>query len=217
MIYILIGGVGSGKSISMCREISMRKNICFANFRVKYKNWRFIDEKDMIVPEHSKTGKISGYEVNWSFFDDAKAKYGKYDIFLDEMHDIFSSRRSVSNRNIAISRWLSQIRKLLGNTKNNHLYTATQTLKKVDVNIRDLCHFVVEHSGIEIPMSKLKGKKEYNPKWKTALIIKRTTYGSGKSNDGVDSYLTNSNVIAKDWFIGNQYFNKYDSFEIINR
>lgn len=217
MIYILIGGIGSGKSLSMCREISLRKNICYANFRVKYRNTRLITQDDMIIPELSKTGKISGYSVNWGFFDKIAAKHKNFDLFIDEFHDIMNSRRSVSNKNIALSSWLAQVRKILGNMKDHHLFVATQTLRKVDVNIQDLCHFVVAHDSREIDMNLLKPFAEYDPKFKKALIVRRTIYGSGKANDGVYSYMHGINVIYQDSFIGNQYFNKYDSYEIINR
>jgi hypothetical protein len=217
MIYILIGGVGSGKSLSMCREISTRNNLCFANFRVNYPNARIIKESDIIIAKKNTRDKIIGYDVNWSFFDTLKENGVVFDIFLDEFHDLMSSRRSMSNRNLAISQWMAQIRKILGNTKHNHLFIATQTLKKVDVNIRDLCHFVVEHESRELSMELLKGMPEYNKNHKNALMVKRTIYGSGCLNDGVESYLHNVNILDIDGFIGNEYYNKYDSFEIINK
>jgi len=130
MIIILLGGIGSGKSLSAVKEIIDTNQYALTNFNLMgIKNFHRIKFADIIKKEKK------GLKVNWEFWEDVRRKHKNYSIYLDEIHNIIHSRRAMSKTNILMSKWVSQIRKILSDSPNNHLYLISQTMRKIDVDL----------------------------------------------------------------------------------
>lgn len=99
----------------------------------------------------------------------------------------------MTKRNILLSKWISQIRKILSDSPVNHCCIITQKINKLDKNWRDLLHVIVECK-----------KAEYNKK----------VYILQKYYEGEDGYINNK-CKAKKYFLGNPYFRYYDSYDMV--
>lgn len=188
MIIALIGNIGEGKSVSMIKEIVTRKNFVLTNFHIKYSHHRLRYTDFFIMDEDNR---IIG--VNWQFWDDMRKKHKDFSIFLDEVPSIVHSRASMTKRNIYLSHWISQVRKILSDSPNSHLYIVSQTPRKIDVNWRELCHIVIKCKKIT------QGKNVY---------ILQTFY------DGFDSYEMGVNQ-GKKYFLANPFFKYYNTNELV--
>ena len=62
------------------------------------------------------------------------------DIYIDELQEFASSRRSISKANQTASQWASQIRKVLGYDELNNLTLITQRPMSCDITFRELAH-----------------------------------------------------------------------------
>ena len=92
-----------------------------------------------------------------------------------------------------MSKWVSQIRKILSDHPTNHLYIISQTASKIDKDFRDLAQVVVTCRKKQI------GKRVY---------IKQRFY------DGMHAYEFGKSRASK-LFFGNKYFKYYDSTELV--
>jgi len=138
MIRIILGGVGSGKSTFACRYILKSKNFCYGNFTVKHcDHYQRLRISDVLM-----TGEDGKLGVNWQFWQDAIKKHGKINIILDEIHNIMHSRTSMSKRNICLTQFVAQIRKITSSSEDSDLVLISQELGRVDVAVRDLAHEV---------------------------------------------------------------------------
>lgn len=191
MIIVYVGGIGSGKSLSAVKSIVDSERFCFTNFSLKNtKNYHRLKFSDILVFDDKK--KACG--VNWEFWNKARKNHKHFSIFLDEIHNVVSSRRSSSRINIFMSRWVSQIRKVLSDSPSHHLVLITQRFYKLDVDFRDLCHVVISCRAFKTK----KGK----------LIVKQQFY------DGDTNYF-NGIRSGSCAFVGNKYFKYYRSLEMI--
>lgn len=143
MIISIIGGIGSGKTLSAVKEIIDYQNFPITNFRLKTINYHRLKYPDII---ETKDKKLT---VNWKFWESIRKNHNFYSIFLDEAHNIINARTSMSKNNIILSRWISQIRKILSDHPRNHIYIITQKPRKIDVNFRDLTQVVIECEKLE--------------------------------------------------------------------
>ena len=189
----MIGGIGSGKSLSVVRRVvESGDNYPLTNFRLKKIKYHRLKLSDIIK---TKDGKSA---VNWDFWEKVRTTHKAYSIYLDEAHNIIGSRSSMSKQNQLMSRWISQIRKILSDSKDNHIYVITQKPRRIDVNFRELAQVVIECQKIT------KGKDVY--------IIQRFY-------NGFDDYeLAKSGLkkaSAKSFFKGNKYFKYYDTGEMV--
>lgn len=229
MIIVLSGGVGSGKSISAVRYAMDSDNV-LANFSLKHhpKFTRLKREHIILenksVPEGCRKPVVEK-KVNWDFW----RQHQNSDVFLDEIHNIMNSRTAMSKTNILMSEWLSQVRKLWGSSgdinmlkylrkmpnksfnkyfpyilhRSRNLWFVTQRPRKVDINVRDLCHVFIQCSKIEIIKD---GQKH-------VVIINDVWLGT----DNIDA-IEMCEMGAKPkrcMFYANNYFKNYDSYEII--
>lgn len=99
----------------------------------------------------------------------------------------------MTKTNILMSRWISQIRKILQDNPKNHIYLISQTMRKIDVDFRELAQLIAVC-------------RKYQIKEKT--YIKRTWYA------GINGYMTGKKL-RTDAFLGNPYFKNYTTEEII--
>ena len=203
MIIIYLGGIGSGKTLSVIKEIVDNMQKVYINFRLKnIKNCHRIKIADIINLPNTRIQMIGDKEyktkvpasVNWDFWENVRETNKSYSIVIDEIHNVIHSRRSMSRTNILMSKWVSQIRKILSDHPYNHLYIISQTISKIDKDFRDLAQIIVECKKFE------KNKNIY---------IKQTYYS------GMTSYQYGFKAVSK-VFKGNPYFRYYDSTELIN-
>lgn len=119
----------------------------------------------------------------------AKQKQGLYNcvVVLDEMHIFLDSRRSVSKKNLISSYFITQTRK-----QKVKLIGTTQHRHQLDKRVRDNTDAFIDCEKVEIP---------YTFDGEDILIVY--------------NYINTRNRNSMDRFIGNKYFNLYDTEEII--
>jgi len=215
MIKIIVGGIGSGKTLSVVKDVLMRKQPIFTNFqlfniehtRLRYQHLFVMDDEDK---------RILG--LNYDFW---KSQKGGFDIILDEFHNLMASRRSMSKRNIYLSDWLSQIRKILGESERNNLYLLTQKLRRIDINSRDLAHEVVlcrKQVYADVIIDTMVYNRDEDcyvtRKLPLTLIYKYYFAGCDEMNNfelfGKASYYKISR------FVANIYYKFYDSYAMVD-
>ena len=190
MIILILGGVGQGKTLSAIKEIIDSNQYVLTNFKLlNMKNYHRIKVSDII----NKAEKTKDYSVNWKFWDSIRKEHKSYSIVLDEISNIIHSRRATSKINVLMSKWVSQIRKILSDHPDNHLYLISQTLRKIDVDFRELAQMVISCQKKEV------GKKVY---------IRQKYY------DGIGDYEFNFQRAVK-IFLANQYFKYYKTTELV--
>lgn len=191
MIIAIVGGVGSGKTLSTVKNIVQFKGKEFTNFNLKGGiEYQRIKKTDLLRWDE-KTKRYLG--VNWKFWDDVRKKYKKFSIFFDEVDNMISARASMTKENRLMTQWISQIRKILSDDPDNHIYIITQTPRKIDINWRELTHIVIHCQKVEIK----------DKVW----IIQRYYEGF----DGFEA----KRCISKRYFLGNPYFKYYNTHEMV--
>lgn len=199
MIIIFVGGIGSGKTLSIIKELVERSKYsrAFVNFSTRnIPNTERIRLDWIVGKTQVEKGKklVEKKTVNWEFWNALKNEKKRFSIYLDEVHNILDSRRSASTYSVLISHWLSQIRKVLEQSERDHLYVITQKINRVDIRIRDLAHWIIECEKV------IHDEK---------VIILRRYYR------GIEAYMRNE-CARTTYFIGNPYFKYYDSYELVD-
>jgi len=172
MIILFIGGMGSGKTLSMVREAY--------NYHIQ--GFKILTNMKLNFP-HTL---ISSKDIQ----NFAKERKNLYDtvILIDELHIFLDSRRSISKKNLVGTYFITQTRKqkvkLLGTTQHRH---------QLDRRVRDNVSIYVDCEKIELPINDKEGNKQL-------LIV---------------NHINTRSKYEKINFIGNPYFNKYDTEEII--
>jgi len=228
MIIVISGGIGSGKSLTAVKHAveESKHNKVLTNFTLKnIKNYYRLKKDDVLLT--TTDGKKTTTQVNWEFWENTR----NVDIFLDELHNLINSRRAMSKENIAYSEWIAQIRKIWGEqgdqnhldtlkkmnnnlfhkvvdrfiAKSNNIYLITQKVRKIDINFRELCHVYIQcHKQI----IKRNGKK---------YVLIFNNYWFGDDNCDAIEYAQMGVKPKKTFFMGNDYFNNYDSYELVSR
>lgn len=213
MIFFIIGGIGSGKTITAVKEIvdNQHKNFPITNFKLKNINYHRLKVSD-IVQMNYETKK---YEINWKFWEDIRAKHKNFSIYLDEAGYLASSRSSMTGYNKQMIIWVSQVRKILADSENNHLYIISQRFNSVDIGFRELSHAIV-----------LCTKLKLCPKCETMADLctcKKKDFQIWIVNYMFDNILVSDLDITAETlaearkipFCANPYFNYYESAEIV--
>lgn len=228
MIICICGGVGTGKSITAIHYLfsACKADGILTNFNVKNnKNVYRLKREDVIqeqstIPEGCKK-PVTKKSVNWDFW----AEHRNCDVFLDEVHNLISSRNSMSTSNRVFSEWVSQIRKVwsqsgdtnlietikrLDNTifnkiwtealsRSRNLYYISQTERKTDINFRELTQVLIRCRKIIID---------------NKTIIINYIWFAGDYGDAFEAELLGIKPKIH-VFLADKYFSKYDSYEII--
>lgn len=196
MIINIIGGLGSGKTLTAVKSSiedfdNKIKIFCNFNIEIPHEKISFQELKDNDI----RTEEGKQYWLN---------KFSGIDlaIYIDEATNWLDARTSMSKNNQIVTAWLSQIRKMLGSSETSHLYLISQLKKQLDVRSRDLTHITIRCG------KKIKGKFKFKEKGK--LIIQDKIIITNIF------YLHEMNKVIKTNFIGNPYFNYFDTHEIIN-
>jgi len=193
MIVIILGGTGSGKTLSTVKEIieaARYDSFPITNFELKKTKHHRLKHKDLLNFDDKKRP----VSVNWKFWDNIQDKHKHFSIYLDEAHKIINARASMSKRNVFMSDWCSEVRKILGDNPNDHLYIISQTWRKIDVNFRELCHMVIKCSKLVIG--------------EHIEVIQR--YYEGETFNPMRPDLMRFIRPTKKHFKGNDYFSFYD-------
>jgi hypothetical protein len=214
MIIFLVGDIGSGKSLSAVKEIFERRNYFHANFKLHGITYNRMKWEQLIVQGEKKTDT----RVNFEYWKE-QTKKGSFDIYLDEFHNLMSSRRAVSKKNVLLSDWLSQIRKILGQSELFNLYLLTQKLRRIDVNSRDLaqCCILCQKQiikNIKIPTLVRRKNKLVKEKIPLCLIYKYWFHNAEQLQAYELWGSTKPFKVTR--FIGNDYYKYYDSYEIVD-
>jgi hypothetical protein len=213
MIIIITGGIGSGKTLTAVKEILSRKNEVFTNFKLKNIKYTRLKQNHLF---HKKKGK---HKLNFDFWR-SQTKKRNFDIYLDEFHNLMGSRRSMSKKNVLLSDWLSQIRKILGESEKNNLYLITQKLRRIDVNSRDLAHMAIkcEKQLIEevpIPTEVINNKGKIETKQLPLCLIYLHYFEDSDALNAYENYGVNTCQYTIR-FIANWFYKYYDSYELID-
>lgn len=224
MIKLIIGGIGSGKTLSAVREIAHRRNNVYVSFPVKLKNTIRLKTDHIIKTEitgYKKDGTANKKQtVNWDYWN--KVKHDQFDIMIDEVHNILHSRRSMTRWNTLFSMWLAQIRKLLGDSEKNHLYLISQKAERIDVSARDLAGEIIYLE--KITLSQVLNTKVYDSRAKRythkllnkTLILKRVFTGV-YCLEKFNAFLMGQDTTDyESYFVANPYYKFYDSYELVN-
>lgn len=226
MIIAIIGGVGSGKSLSGVKFMLERDTPLFTNFNIRNKpNIKRLRHDHIfkeIVLEISGRGKEKkGLTLNWDFWKSQLQENDGFDICIDEMHNLFNSRRSMSKENILLMQFVAQIRKILSGNENNHFTVISQRLERIDVSLRDLvgcviyCQKYIDKSTL-IDTYIYKNNKKYLKQLPKVYIIQYIFKGT-YSVDNYQSFLMGGKTYDyRTRFVGNPYFQYYDSYDLID-
>ena len=180
MILAFIGGIGSGKTLSMVRFMH-EKYKCgrhiFTNFGIKFKGPENVTMLDMAFFSNYQK---SGFNVIDSV------------VAIDEAHVFIDSRNAMSRKNKLFSKFVTQSRK-----RSVDLIYTTQD-KNPDMFL---------HSGqVELRLRKL-----------TDYIIFCQCLHKGSQVYIINSYCDSYGIkLKKSVFLGNDYFDCYDTNEIID-
>ena len=226
MIVAIIGGIGSGKSLSGVKFMLERDCPLFTNFRLRQKKnikrlrYDHIFKETLIEPDSkSKKTKLS---LNWDFWTGQTKKHDGFDICIDEIHNIFNARRAMSKENVLLQQWVAQIRKILSGNERNHFIIISQRLERIDVSLRDLvgsviyCQKVQDHNTL-IPTYVYIGKTrtlKYLPKTYIIQFMFKGTYAV----DNYQNYVMNGSKTYnyRTRFVANKYYEYFDSYELID-
>jgi len=216
MIFAILGGVGSGKSVTATKKVVDATKTCFVNFNVDVSRR---DSRPVIrikkehiiktnVVGHKRDGTpIKELEINWKFWNESLHKFKEYHIFLDELHNIAHSRQSMTKWNTLFSMWISQIRKVLGDSESTHIYLISQKLYRIDVAFRDLLHGIIY-------CEKYVDESQYLP---TRLIETKFDVEKGETVEYVvDRYIPVVHIILY-YFLKGDIESKFNYFEIRGR
>lgn len=217
MIFAIIGGVGSGKSVSAIKKIMSYKNKCFINFNSQAPN-SFRLKKEHIVLEEDN-GKKKEYRINWEFWNKARDKHGNFHLFLDEVHNLFHSRMSGSKWNIMGTMWIAQIRKVLGDSEKTHIFLISQRLSRIDVAFRDLLHGIIFCQKIKDEskqyLTKIWEKGKLKSKTLPAIYVLQYYFIGDTCVEDFQNFMFNNtkSYHHRSYFLANPYFQFYNSYE----
>jgi len=194
-IIIFVGGIGSGKSVSVIKELVERSEYseAFVNFKTKKIPGVSRIKMDWIIGSKEVDGKKKK-TVNYAHWNQLRQDKRRYSIYLDEVHNILHSRMSMSKQNILMSMWLSQVRKIFGEGEKDHLYVISQKLRRIDISLRDLAHWIIECEKLDTP---------------DGIRIMKTYY------QGVEDYEMGA-ITARKIYDPRPFFKYYDSYELLD-
>jgi hypothetical protein len=221
MIRIVLGLPGSGKTLTAVKMIMNNPEHCLTNFHVRRDRLERIKVNDIIKYEENKRGDLKPAGVNWDHWRKLIKQHGNFTIYLDELHNILHSRESSGKRNILMTKWISQIRKVTGESESSDLICMSQEMERVDVALRDLAYHVIHCQKLTFPRSVptvvyVKGKRMVRDIPKMAII---NTHFNGPN--AVRRYYLWRETGKKSYdyrsrFIGNNYCQYYDSYELVD-
>lgn len=158
MIHLYLGKLGSGKTLHCVRNMYETAQIIetYSNIKTKKIKNNHIISPEMIVKreivDHKKkrdgtTEPVYKMKLNTEFWQQLADK--PLNVILDEVHSVFSSRRSMSKMNVLMSDWLALLRRVLGSREGyyGNLIMISQLNRRIDVIGREMASSIVYHIG----------------------------------------------------------------------
>lgn len=157
IITLILGNVGSGKTASMVRMMKKNQHKNFiTNINVKGKDFKHCIKlkAEMILKRTYIRTKTTGedvhkLELNTEFWKELILKYKTMNVVIDEAHQFFNPRRSMSKINIIMTDFLSLLRRVLGSVDGNGtLYLVTQLSRRLDIISKEMStdiQFCIHH------------------------------------------------------------------------
>ena len=215
MIIVLVGNIGTGKTVALMRQIIIRGNafktaltrgatklpykaiVNFNTLNIPYaQRIRATDIiKERVIETTMPNGKVTyktKHVVNWEYWEDLRDNY-HFDVFLDELNTTINSRDAMSITNKLFSKWLFQIRKILGSSELNNIYIVTQHINQIDINFVRMAHIIMECKKIPV---------------NDEIIISLKHYADENAYQCGESYATKV-------FFADSYFKFYDSYRLV--
>lgn len=122
-ITIYRGGIGSGKTVSLVRDLyPLRKTQILTNMTL---NKKIFKNAKMLTLDDIKNYK------NW--------EYKNITVVFDEIHTLMDSRKSGTNFNTMFSYWFLQSRK-----KGVEIRGTTQFLNQLELRVRNIIDYLIE-------------------------------------------------------------------------
>lgn len=191
MIVLIVGGLGSGKTITAVREIIKNNIYAYTNIVLKnYKPWHRLMYKDILVYDEKKRA----IGVNWDFWENVIKERKDFSIIIDELHNIIHSRTFMKKENIYMAQFVSQVRKVLYDKPNNHLMLISQDAHKVEIDVRELASIIIKCE---------------------CKLVKGETIIINKYFEGLENYENGISVDPDRWFNGNPYFKYFDTIQFL--
>jgi hypothetical protein len=160
-------------------------------------------------------------EVNWEFWQKQLDANQNFNIYIDELHNVLDSRMSMSTSSVKTTHWISQIRKIMGQSEKADFLVVSQGLDKIDKRVYGLAHEIIyckKQQKPEMIMTKcLQNGRIINKLCPLTHII--TYYFRGE--DCVPKYLYfkeagQRTYDAHKFYFANPYFKYYDSYQIVD-
>lgn len=220
MIKLVIGGIGSGKTISVVKEVIDRDKVCFTNFAVDSPNVIRLQEdhiiKRTIIKEKKDGTPVYKYEVNWDFWNDFIKENNSFDIYIDEAHSVANARRSISKWNIFFNYWISQIRKILSGNDRNHLYMISQRITGIDSVARELAGEIIYVYKVVYPQLQPTKLPDGSVQMLPKTFIFKVYFTGMFALESLSSYFSGEkSYSAKNYFLANYYYQFYDTFAVV--
>jgi len=137
MIRIVLGNIGSGKTLHMVREIVLNKigRTYYTNIAIPKCKHVIPLKPEMIIKvnEDAKTKKEK-YEVNQEFWENVVNEGQRISVCLDEAHILLNPRRAMSSINVVMTDWLALLRRVIGANSQTYgeLCLITQLSRRLD-------------------------------------------------------------------------------------
>lgn len=209
-IIIIVGGIGSGKTLLAVRHMKERQKPCYANFSVK------LPDVTRLRWDHLFTLDDKGKPeaINWDFW--RQVQLSGIDVYGDEWHNVQNSRRSMSKQSILMNNLNSQLRKILGSDNHNNFYVITQRPEAIDLHLRYLAQWwwlprkqAFRHHQVPTQVIDTKtGKLVY--KMLPAMRIWHEAY---RSQNDLELGI---NKVVYPPFIANDYYRYYDTHCLVD-
>jgi len=155
MIKLIFGNVGSGKTASVVRSMKYNNHkTIITNIDVKGKDFKHVKKltSDMIVKKELIRTKRTGepiYELslNVEFWKNLISKEKQVDIIIDEAHNLFNPRRSMSKVNQITTDFVALLRRVLGSVdeSDGELVLITQLDRRLDVITKEMATNIQYH------------------------------------------------------------------------
>jgi hypothetical protein len=217
----LIGNVGSGKTLSAVAMMRRRQCLAFSNINASFPFITRLRIEHIITKKKDAEGKKK-YMVNWEFWREQLKEHKSFDIYIDELHNIAHARTAMSSWNVCLTRWIAQIRKILGTNEKRDIILISQRLGRIDIAFRELLHEVI-----------------YCRKFKLKREVETSVYENGKivkrmlpeirimqyhfvGEDCIERYeafragLAKKSYKRRTMFKGNPLLRYYNSYEIVD-
>lgn len=125
MITLIVGDVGSGKTLLMTVFTQLSNRICFTNYKIR-------------------NSRVRGRIKTFKFRDILDEKVNNSDVYLDEFYMYMDARKFMSDINTTLSYFAFQSRKL-----KLRMYLTTQLIRTIDVRMREMIDNIIECEYIE--------------------------------------------------------------------